>query len=296
MAKPNTLFKGAYNACLRNLERLGVGERLPSEAELAVSLAVSRTTVRSIVSAMQVAELVDRRGRARTVRRPPGPHDFFPEEETDPIAAVVERHFMQRILGGGAEPGDQINELEFAREIGVGTSAVREFLIRFSRFGLIEKRPNASWILKGFTREFALELSEVRELFELRSARALATLPAGHPAWPELDALAEEHRELLGDIGVRYREFSELDERFHRFIHGASLNRFIVDFYDVIAMVFHYHFQWNKADEFQRNRVAVAEHLDYIDALRRQDLDAVEYYCRRHLKSARETLLASIGR
>jgi DNA-binding GntR family transcriptional regulator len=43
----------------------------------------------------------------------------------------------------------QINELELAREIGVGTSSVREFLIRFSRFGLIEKRPNSHWVLKA---------------------------------------------------------------------------------------------------------------------------------------------------
>ena len=42
--------------------------------------------------------------------------------------------------------------------------------IRFSRFGLIEKRPNSHWVLKGFTRDFALELTEVREMFELRSA------------------------------------------------------------------------------------------------------------------------------
>ncbi|MGO7631931.1 GntR family transcriptional regulator, partial [Rhizobium ruizarguesonis] len=55
----------------------------------------------------------------------------------------------------------QINELELAREIGTGNTSVREFLIRFSRFGLIEKRPNSNWTLKGFTREFAIELADV---------------------------------------------------------------------------------------------------------------------------------------
>ncbi|MGO7360454.1 GntR family transcriptional regulator, partial [Rhizobium ruizarguesonis] len=58
-------------------------------------------------------------------------------------------------------PGMQINELELAREIGNGTTSVREFLIRFSRFGLIEKRPKSHWTIKGFTREFALELADV---------------------------------------------------------------------------------------------------------------------------------------
>jgi DNA-binding GntR family transcriptional regulator len=77
-------------------------------------------------------------------------------------------------------------------------------------------------------------------------------------------------------------------------VHSASHNRFIVDFYDVIAMIFHYHYQWNKTNEINRNAVAAGEHLDYIAALKSGDLGKVDKACRRHLKSARETLLQSI--
>ena len=202
---------------------------------------------------------------------------------------------MRRILAGGAEPGMQINELELAREIGTGTTSVREFLIRFSRFGLIEKRPNSHWVLKGFTPEFALELTEVREMFELRSAAAFAHLPGDHPAWGELEAIAALHREILADVENRYREFSELDERFHLLVHRASRNRFIVDFYDIIAIVFHYHYQWNKTNARQRNARALEEHLAYIEALQSRDPAQIDEACRRHLKSARETLLQSIN-
>ncbi len=59
-------------------------------------------------------------------------------------------------------------------------------------------------------------------------------------------------------------------------------------------MIFHYHYQWNKSDERSRNAVAVAEHLDYIAALKSGDPAAVEAACRRHLTSARRTLLQSI--
>ena len=100
-----------------------------------------------------------------------------------------------------------------------------------------------------------------------------------------------EHRVLAEAIDTRFGEFSELDERFHRLIHNASRNRFIVDFYDVIAMIFHYHYQWNKTNERDRNAVAVHEHLDYIAALRSRDAGAVQEACRRHLTSARRTLL-----
>jgi DNA-binding GntR family transcriptional regulator len=292
MAKQNTVFKDAFNRCVKLLEHTAT---LPSEPELGATLGVSRTTVRSILSRLEEIGLLAWEKRRKVVLRPPVAADYFPIEETDSLSEIIERTFMRRILAGGAQPGMQINELELAREIGIGTTSVREFLIRFSRFGLIEKRPNSHWVLKGFTREFALELTEVREMFELRSAAAFTHLPADHPAWAELDAIEAVHHHILDDIDNRYLEFSELDERFHLLVHKASRNRFVVDFYDVIAIVFHYHYQWNKTNARARNARALEEHLAYIAALRSRDAERIESACRQHLKSARETLLQSIN-
>lgn len=290
MSKSNNVYKDAYNRCLR---LLGETRNLPSEPELGTLLGVSRTTVRSILTRMEETGLIAWAKRSKTVLRDPTPEDFFPEEETDTLAEIIERSFMRRLLAGGAEAGMQINELELAREIGVGTTSVREFLIRFSRFGLIEKRRNSHWVLKGFTRAFALELTEIREMFELRSAAAFVALPPDSPVWADLDRLEAEHHVLAGEIATRFNAFSELDERFHRLIHSASRNRFIVDFYDVIAMIFHYHYQWNKAGQRSRNEAAVGEHLTYIAALKSRDPVKVAAACRQHLKSARQTLLDS---
>lgn len=290
MAKQNTVFKDAFNRCLVLLE---TSSALASEPELGNTLGVSRTTVRAILTRLEEIGLIEWSKRRKVVLRKPVAADYFPTEETDSLSEIIERSFMRRILAGGAEPGMQINELELAREIGTGTTSVREFLIRFSRFGLIEKRPNSHWVLKGFTPEFALELTEVREMFELRSAAAFAHLPDDHPAWAELDSIAALHREILADVDNRYREFSELDERFHLLVHRASRNRFIIDFYDIIAIVFHYHYQWNKTNARQRNARAMEEHLVYIEALKSRDPARIENACRQHLKSARETLLQS---
>ncbi|HWJ72846.1 MAG TPA: GntR family transcriptional regulator [Kaistia sp.] len=291
MSKRDTVFKEAYNASLGMLE---VGAVLPSEAELGRRLGISRTTVRSILDAQAAAGLIAWNQRHKEVLRPPEPDDYFPADETDTVSSMVERAFMRRVLSADAQPGSQFNESDFAREVGVSTSAVREFLIRFSRFGLIEKQRNRHWVLNGFTEAFALELFEVREMFELRSARAFVRLPRDNPAWSSLDAIEAEHRAFLGQPGARMRAFPDLDDRFHRLIHSASHNRFITDFYDVISLIFHFHYQWSKADEIDRNATALREHLDYIGGLRSgHELDA-EFYCRKHLASARLTLLRAI--
>lgn len=291
MARQNTVFKEAYN---RYAAALRTDTALPSEPEIAAQLGVSRSTARAILTRLSEEGIIRWNKRQKTVLRQPIDRDFFPSEETDSLHDIIERSFMQRILSDEAAPGMQINELELAREIGTGTTSVREFLIRFSRFGLIEKRPNSHWTLKGFTREFALELADVREMFELHSAAEFGKLPADHQAWTDLAAIKEEHLSVLSDINNRFKEFSALDERFHLLIHRASKNRFIADFYDAIAIIFHYHYQWNKAAARERNERAIQEHLDYIAALEARDQARIEAACRIHLRSARQTLLQSI--
>ena len=130
-------------------------------------------------------------------------------------------------------------------------------------------------------------------MFELRSAIAFAALPESSPLWQRLESLREEHLSLLREIERRYHDFSDLDSRFHRLINSATPNRFIEDFYDIITLIFHYHYQWNKHDERQRNEVAIREHLTYIEALLSRNVSIVELACRAHLTSAKETLIRS---
>jgi DNA-binding GntR family transcriptional regulator len=291
--KTDTVFKRAFNDAIDLVSRMDEGEALPSENALSARLGVSRTTVRKVIGSLKAGGIVSGSGRERSVHPSSDAIHRFPQAETVPMAAQVEERFMEWLLRDNARPGTAINELDLARKFGVATTGIREFLNRFQRFGLIEKRPNAGWMFKGFTTSFALELFEIREMFELRSARALAALPDSSQHWRQLDMLRREHVALLEEIETRYHDFSDLDSRFHRLISSAAPNRFIDSFYDIITVIFHYHYQWNKLDERQRNEVAIREHLTYIDALVGRNVAMVELACRAHLASARETLLRS---
>jgi DNA-binding GntR family transcriptional regulator len=291
--KSDAVFKRAFNDAVDVISNLHAGAALPSENELGARLNVSRTTVRKILSTLEERGVVGGSGRQRFVRSAGARLKRFPQAETVPMSEQVEKRFMEWMLRGNTRPGTSINELELAREFGVATTGIREFLNRFQRFGLIEKRPNAGWMFKGFTASFALDLFEIREMFELRSAVAFATLPADSWHWQKLEALRDEHVALLRDIDRRYHDFSDVDSRFHRLINSAAPNRFIEDFFDIITLIFHYHYQWNKQDERQRNEVAIREHLTYIEALLNRNPAIVQLACRAHMASAKETLMRS---
>lgn len=293
--KTDTVYKRAFNQMLGLVSDAQAGSAIPSENDLSSRMSVSRTTVRKVLRQLEERRIVASAGTSKIVLRQPDADDPFPAAETLSPATHMETRFMEWMLRGGLAPGSAINALELGRQFGVSTTAVREFLARFARFGLIERRPNSSWVFKGFTNDFAIELFEIREMFEMRSALAFTRVAAESPLWPRLRAIRAEHERLLAEIDTRFHDFSDLDNRFHRLVHEAARNRFIEDFYDVIAFIFHYHYQWNKVLEKHRNRVAIVEHLAYIDALFDRDAAEVETACCRHLASARETLLASLA-
>lgn len=292
--KSDTVYKRTFNQMLDLIQEHTVGASLPSETVLATDLGSSRTTIRKVLNELCGLGLLVFENRVRVVLS----HDcrdlYHPNVETVSASDRLEKLFMEWMLRGDARPGTVINEAEMSRRFGISTTGIREFLNRFRRFGLVEKRSGSGWVFKGFSEDFASELFEIREMFELRSALAFCRQPSDSPCWKKLRQIEQEHHALLADIETRFHDFSDLDDRFHRLvIHGAP-NRFIEDFYDIITFVFHYHFQWNKKSEKQRNRIAITEHLRYIAALLSGSEAAVEAACRAHLKSARLTLFQSM--
>lgn len=291
--RSDTVFKRSYNDALDLMQKYRPGDCLPSEAQLCLALDVSRTTVRKVLRALAEAGLISDPGVKRCLSSQATAPVRFGEADTISPSKRFEQQFMAYILRGNVRPGTLLNELDLARRFGVATTMVREFLNRFQRVGLIDRRPNGGWIFKGFTARFAMELFEIRELFELRSARLLARLPPEDPVWDSLAEMREAHLSLMTRIDADYAQFPELDSAFHRLITLTHPNRFIEGFFDIITLIFHYHYQWNKADERERNAAALTEHLAYIDALLSRDPVRVETACMAHLASARHTLMRS---
>ncbi len=292
--RTKAVFKRAFNLLLNEIGSLPIGSTLGSEPELASILRVSRTTVRAALSEGENRGLLSISHRSRVTLRHPKPEDFFADSETESVSQGAERLFLSYVLRGGLSPGDTINGLALSRALGTSTAALRDYLNRFERFGLVERQPNSSWIFLGFTEEFATELFVIRELFELHAVNMFFQ-GRGPEAYRMLEQMETKHRELLSRIENDYHRFSDLDADFHHEITRAARNRFMSQFQEVISLIFHYHYQWNKADERERNHAAILEHLNIIAALKGQDKDAAVAACRRHMNSAKQTLLRSIA-
>ena len=296
MAKPPIIFKRNTNILLNYIaDSMAVGEVLPSEQRMAELTQGSRTAVRSTLAYLHSRGLIAGL-RDRHLLRKPEPEDYFEEAELQSGAQRIQQVLMERIYRSDLPPGADFSEAELARASGASTISVREFLIGFSRFGLIEKRPQGGWRLCAFDHKFASELEQVRRMFELAAVDQLVSLPPGHPAFEQLDALIERHKQIKAGLPHNFEDFPELDREFHTFLIGLLNNRFALSLNDLVSLVFHYHYQWDKGDEMPSNEHAVEEHLLLLEALARRDRETARAAMSEHLDSARRTMLDAVNR
>ncbi len=262
---------------------------------LAKKLDVSRTTIRTALAELESKGIVHINGSRKVVLRASQDADFF--DMSNSIASkeeIIEKYFLNLINHGKLLPGDKFSELDLAKRSGCNTITVREFLIKFSRFGLIEKKPRAKWQMVEFDEKFALELMEFRRILEMNSITKLLAKPTDDPVWEQLSKLLDLHTEVLADIDNRYTDLSELDRQFHFIIQQASDNRFYLQFFNVVSLICHYHYQWDKSDERERNKVALEEHIEIMTNLLTHNTSGVISAMEQHLNSAKRTLLATL--
>jgi DNA-binding GntR family transcriptional regulator len=294
MARTDGRFRETYNALLDLCAELGPGEALPAENALAERAGVSRTVVRGALQRLSDADIIRWRGREKTLLRRPDASDRLPVQPQAPDAAELESQFLEWILRFDVPAGTPLNVAQLSRQFAVPPHTLQEFLAGLSRSGLVERRPRGGWRLLGFTADYAFELSEFRSVLELNAIRHLVALPDGHPVWPRLEGLRRDHHDLLARLDTDFHDFSRLDERFHGTVNSVVRNRFVTEFQNTVALIFHYHYMWDKTEERQRNGVAIGEHLAIIDALLARDLPTAEAAALRHLASSKQTLQSSL--
>ena len=292
MSRKNYLFQETVNTLLNKVqETMALGDVFASDMAIAQELDISRSTVRKALLHLESIHIIEKSGSKRIITTLPQKDHFFDIKAANiPKGEQVEEHFMHLILNGKIKPGDRFSELELARQSGCNTVAVREFLIRFSHFGLIVKKPRSQWQMKTFDEPFVDQLYEVRHLFEMHSLSCFMQLPDNHEHWQALESLLAEHHQLVPKIDEHYQDFSDLDKKLHTLLQNAHPNQFISQFYDIISFVFHYHYQWDKSDEKARNTVAIQEHIDIISKMLMKDLRGAIISLESHLNTAKSSL------
>ena len=191
---------------------------------------------------------------------------------------------LESIEGGVYKPGDRLVESELAERLGVSRTPVREALQRLETQGMLS-RDGRSLIVASLDHNQLAELYVVRAELEGLAAR----LAAQHATAEEIRVLKDmvsADRKLVGDPGA----LSRANRRFHKQIHLASHNRFLVQQLDLVHRSMALLATTSLAAEGRRD-AALREHQAIVDAIRRGDETGAAEALRGHISHAFETRL-----
>jgi DNA-binding GntR family transcriptional regulator len=292
--KTDTLLKRTTNALLDLVAELSPKIPLPSESELSRTLEVSRTTVRGALRHLEKCGIVVRDGAQLTLVRKPTEHDHFADAQTLGPQERIEHMLMERMLRGGWAPGHEFSESDLARACGVSAATVREFLIGFSRYQLIEKRSRGGWRLLGLDAGFANEVADMRYLIEMAAIHEFLSRHDPHRQH-QIDTFLDRHHELAGDLDARYLDFPTLDTDFHTYFISHLKNRFARSFIDIVAFTYHYHYRWTTAEQKGRVAASLKDHIGILEALRQEQPFLAKERLSAHLAAARSSLIAALS-
>jgi DNA-binding GntR family transcriptional regulator len=192
---------------------------------------------------------------------------------------------LEAIEAGTWRPGDRLVESELAERLGVSRTPVREALQRLETQGMLA-RDGRSLIVASLDHNQLAELYTVRGTLEGLAAR----LAARHATDEELHVLqamvADDKRLVGGDP----RALSRANRRFHKQIHLASHNRYLIQQLDLVHRSMALMATTSFAAE-GRDAEGLAEHDRIVAAISARDGDAAEAALRTHISHAYETRL-----
>lgn len=192
---------------------------------------------------------------------------------------------LEAIEAGVYKPGDRLVESELAERLGVSRTPVREALQRLETQAMLS-RDGRSLIVASLDHNQLAELYAVRTELEGLAAR----LAARHATDEEIRVLRAMAQEDLHLLGGDPRALSRANKRFHKQIHLASHNRFLVQQLDLVHRSMALMANTSFAAE-GRDEVALAEHGAIVDAIAARDGDAAHAALKAHISKAFETRL-----
>ena len=202
-------------------------------------------------------------GVQRDRARMTGKHISFPKLEAVTLRDKVVAILKEAFFAGTLKPGDMIIERELARQLKIGTPAIREALITLQGQGFVQRVVNTGTYVNKFSQD------EVRQMYLLRTELEILALRWAKARMTENDLL-ELEKAVEGLVeAVRQGNahlYYERDLEFHRRCWRLSGNKFLAQNLEtVVAPLFAFVLTDNQATV---NEEGAREHSHIVKALR----------------------------
>lgn len=142
-----------------------------------------------------------------------------------PIAEEVYRHLRRAIITSRLQPGQRLSIKEYANQLGVSATPVREAFQMLTNEGLLTSKSYSGYFVSQFTLKQLDDMLQVRRLLEV----AAAGLAAERITQQQLRELEDVHGEFTGRDEASLERYMDENRRFHYLIAQASGNDYLAE-------------------------------------------------------------------
>ncbi|MBO2463955.1 GntR family transcriptional regulator [Actinomadura violacea] len=209
-----------------------------------------------------------------------------PPAESTSRSEQIAADIRDAIRDGHLQRGVLYSSRELGERFGASRTPVREALLKLADLGLVKIERNRGARILGQDGRGIVELCSLRVLLEPPAARSAAAVMTARD-----DAALATEFETMKELADGSPEYFAADERVHELIMQASGNLRLVKIVSELRETLSLDGRYS-VPEHQPVDVALQDHLDIIEALRRRDGAAAERAMRKHIVRSGDLLVA----
>jgi DNA-binding GntR family transcriptional regulator len=197
-----------------------------------------------------------------------------------PLHEEVTNRIRDMIVESKLVPGERIQELELAQQLGVSRTPIREALKVLTSEGLVELLPLRGAIVKVFTDKDAHDMLDVIALLE-----AFAGERACKAEQSRIDAILDMHERMQQLYEQRQRlEYFVLNQQIHEALIALADNETLSMTHAILSKRMR-SLRYSGNSGAENWAAALAEHTRMMEALARRDGPALASAMREHIQN-----------
>jgi DNA-binding GntR family transcriptional regulator len=204
-----------------------------------------------------------------------------------PLREDIHALLRERIVKGELRPGNRLQDVQLAAELGVSRTPVREALLRLERDGLVESDPNRGFFVAPLNRK------EVAEIYPMVWALECLALDSSEPATPaQIQALREINVEMAAVSGDPLRR-QALDLRWHQTLLESCPNERLKGFLAALKQIVRrYECVYMRDPALVRR--SVRDHAEILEALVKKKPRLARELLERNWRAGMESVLPQL--
>ena len=209
------------------------------------------------------------------------------KKNNEGLSPGIAEELKRLIYSGEIEPGERLNEVALAAQMGTSRGPVREAIRVLSGLGLVTAVRNRGFFVRKMT---------VRDMLENYDLRALIFGYAAECACKHINSeQAKKLKQILDQMDAAQKadngsEYYELNLQFHTKLLDLSENHRAHQSYDELVKEMHL-FRRSFFNSAKNMKKSNEEHRAIFDAVTKKDSKKAKNLAERHVLSGRERLL-----